>query len=51
MGKIDARGAWGLAAQIYSLRSSGDGGIGNFAGVAALGRAAARRGAARMQLL
>jgi 4-alpha-glucanotransferase len=42
---IDARGAWGLAAQIYSLRSSGDGGIGNFAGVAALGRAAARRGA------
>lgn len=41
----DARGAWGLTAQIYSLRSSGDGGIGNFAGVAALGRAAARRGA------
>lgn len=36
---------WGLAAQIYSLRTAGDGGIGNFAGVAALGRSAARRGA------
>jgi 4-alpha-glucanotransferase len=36
---------WGLAAQIYSLRSAGDGGIGNFAGAAALGRAAAARGA------
>jgi len=36
---------WGLAAQIYSLRSEGDGGIGNFAGVAALGRSAASRGA------
>jgi 4-alpha-glucanotransferase len=36
---------WGLAAQIYSLRSDGDGGIGNFAGVAALGRSAAACGA------
>jgi 4-alpha-glucanotransferase len=36
---------WGLAAQIYSLRSQGDGGIGNFAGVAALARRAASRGA------
>ncbi len=36
---------WGLAAQIYSLRSEGDGGIGNFAGVAALGRSAAKQGA------
>lgn len=36
---------WGLAAQIYSLRSELDGGIGNFAGVAALGRAAAAHGA------
>ncbi|WP_376986706.1 4-alpha-glucanotransferase [Bosea sp. R86505] len=36
---------FGLAAQIYSLRSPQDGGIGNFAGVAALGRAAAARGA------
>jgi 4-alpha-glucanotransferase len=39
------RPGWGLAAQIYSLRSANDGGIGNFAGVAALGRAAARLGA------
>jgi len=36
---------WGLAAQLYSLRSELDGGIGNFAGVAALGRAAAAHGA------
>lgn len=36
---------WGLAAQIYSLRTQDDGGIGHFGGVAALGRAAARRGA------
>lgn len=39
------RPGWGLAAQIYSLRRAYDGGIGNFAGVGALGRAAARRGA------
>lgn len=39
------RSGWGLAAQIYSLRSAYDGGIGNFAGVGALGRAAARLGA------
>jgi hypothetical protein len=32
---------WGLAAQIYGLRSSGDCGIGDMAGVVALGRAAA----------
>lgn len=36
---------YGLAAQIYSLRTPDDGGIGNFAGVSALGRAAAARGA------
>ena len=36
---------WGMAAQIYSLRSEGDGGIGNFAGVGALGHQAARLGA------
>ncbi|GHE68325.1 4-alpha-glucanotransferase [Camelimonas fluminis] len=39
------RAGWGLAAQIYSLRSALDGGIGNFSGVAALGRAAAGLGA------
>jgi len=36
---------FGLAAQVYSLRTPDDGGIGNFAGVAALGRAAAGLGA------
>jgi 4-alpha-glucanotransferase len=39
------RDAWGLAAQIYSLRTSGDGGIGNFAGVAKLGVVAGAAGA------
>lgn len=42
---VAGRTGWGLAAQIYSLRSRDDGGIGNFAGVAALGRTAAARGA------
>jgi 4-alpha-glucanotransferase len=43
----DLRGSpgFGLAAQIYSLRSRNDGGIGNFGGVAALGRSAAALGA------
>ncbi|WP_291549034.1 4-alpha-glucanotransferase [Bosea sp. (in: a-proteobacteria)] len=41
----DGRPGFGLAAQIYSLRSPHDGGIGTFAGVAALGRKAARLGA------
>ncbi|MDR6873085.1 4-alpha-glucanotransferase [Bosea sp. BE125] len=36
---------WGLAAQIYSLRSQSDGGIGNFAGVAELARRSAEQGA------
>jgi 4-alpha-glucanotransferase len=36
---------WGLCAQIYSLRTAGDGGIGTFAGVGALGQSAARLGA------
>ena len=39
---------WALAAQIYSIRTSGDGGIGDFGGVAALARDAARRGAAAL---
>lgn len=41
----EGQSGWGLAAQIYSLRSGSDGGIGTFAGVAALGRAAAAHGA------
>jgi 4-alpha-glucanotransferase len=36
---------WGLAAQLYALRRDGDGGIGDFAGLADFARAAARRGA------
>ncbi|RDJ27176.1 4-alpha-glucanotransferase [Bosea caraganae] len=39
------RGGFGLAAQLYSLRSAGDGGIGNLGGAAELGRKAAARGA------
>ena len=44
------RGAapWALAAQIYSVRRAGDGGIGDFGGVADLARAAARHGAAAL---
>jgi len=40
----DAR-LWGLAAQVYSLRSNGDGGIGDAAGIAQLAEAAGTRGA------
>ena len=36
---------WGLAAQVYSLRSDYDCGVGDFGGVAALARSAARLGA------
>ena len=41
----DGQPGFGLAAQIYSLRTPHDGGIGTFAGAAALGRSAARLGA------
>ncbi|MBV9252461.1 MAG: 4-alpha-glucanotransferase, partial [Acetobacteraceae bacterium] len=40
----DAR-LWGIAAQVYSVRSAGDGGIGNVSGVAQLAEAAASLGA------
>lgn len=36
---------WGLAAQLYSLRRDGDGGIGDFTALAELARAAAAQGA------
>ena len=36
---------WGLAAQLYSLRRAGDGGIGDFSALAGFARAAAARGA------
>lgn len=41
----DGRTGFGLAAQLYSLRSAHDGGIGNLGGVAEFGRSAAARGA------
>ena len=37
----DAR-LWGIAAQVYSLRQHGDGGIGDAAGIAALGGSGGR---------
>jgi 4-alpha-glucanotransferase len=40
----DAR-LWGLAAQVYGLRSPGDGGIGDAAGIASLAQSAALSGA------
>lgn len=36
---------WGLAAQLYGIRRKGDGGIGDFTGLADLARAAAAQGA------
>ena len=36
---------WGIAAQVYALRSPGDAGIGNAAGIAQLAQAAGARGA------
>jgi 4-alpha-glucanotransferase len=44
-GDLKGGPGFGLGAQIYALRSRDDGGIGNFKGVAELGRAAARLGA------
>ena len=44
----DGAAPWALAAQIYALRRPGDGGIGDFGGVAAFAQAAARRGAAAL---
>jgi 4-alpha-glucanotransferase len=41
----DKRRLWGVAAQIYALRSRGDGGIGNFTGLGELACAAAGHGA------
>ncbi|MBB4197849.1 4-alpha-glucanotransferase [Rhodoblastus sphagnicola] len=41
----DGAPGWGLAAQVYSLRSAHDCGVGDFGGVAALGSSAARLGA------
>jgi 4-alpha-glucanotransferase len=45
----DAR-LWGVAAQVYALRHSGDGGIGDAAGIADLAAAAGARGADALAL-
>ncbi len=45
----DAR-LWGLAAQVYALRTQGDGGIGDAAGIAALAEVASERGADALAL-
>jgi 4-alpha-glucanotransferase len=45
----DAR-LWGIAAQVYSLRHGGDGGIGDAAGITALAEAAGSRGADALAL-
>ena len=45
----DAR-LWGIAAQVYSLRHRGDGGIGDAAGIAAFAEAAGARGADALAL-
>ncbi len=42
--------AWGIAVQLYALRRQGDGGIGDFAGLAAFARNAARHGAAAVAI-
>lgn len=41
---------WGLAAQVYGLTRAGDGGIGDFGGVATLANAAGRAGADALAL-
>jgi 4-alpha-glucanotransferase len=42
---VGKRRVWGLTAQLYSLRRSGDGGIGDFSGLAEFAASAARHGA------
>ncbi|WP_254070421.1 4-alpha-glucanotransferase, partial [Acidisphaera sp. L21] len=44
------RGAWGLAAQLYSLRRAGDGGLGDFGALADFVRNAAAHGAAAVAI-
>jgi 4-alpha-glucanotransferase len=47
---VPAGRAWGLAVQLYALRRKGDGGIGDFQGLADFARAAARHGAAAVAI-
>jgi 4-alpha-glucanotransferase len=42
--------AWGIAVQLYALRRIGDGGIGDFTGLAQFARNAARHGAAAVAI-
>jgi 4-alpha-glucanotransferase len=42
--------AWGLAAQIYSIASEGDGGLGHYGALATLARRAARHGASALAI-
>ncbi len=44
------RKLWGLAAQLYSLRRAGDGGIGDFGGLTDFARTAAARGASAVAI-
>ncbi len=46
----DGRRAWGLTAQLYSLRRPGDGAIGDFPALGQLARAAAAAGAAAIAI-
>ncbi len=41
---------WGIAAQLYSLRRNGDGGIGDFTALKALARSAAHHGASALAI-
>lgn len=51
IGEASASGRpWGVAAQLYSLRRMGDGGIGDFAALAQFVRAAARHGASAVAI-
>ena len=45
LGGADASRIWGIAAQLYSLRRDGDGGIGDFSALATFAREAAQQGA------
>ncbi len=49
MGSDDAR-PWGLALQLYSLRRPGDGGVGDYAALAAFAREAAGHGASALAI-
>ena len=44
------RSLWGLAVQLYALRRAGDGGIGDFGGLAQFAGAAARHGASAIAI-